>query len=577
MPEYMIIKMKKVSAIISIFVITFLLSIDSYAQGNRERIIENRIAEAVEKYSARDFGSASAILRSIIATAPENDAAHYYLGLTEFCLNHMDTAEHELAEAVRLDPDNYWYRYRLAMLYSATDRKELTAAMFEELLKDFPKKNELYYSLIELYMSQGQTEKALGTLTQIETLFGADEAVALTRFDLLRRLGRYEEAYGSLTSFSRENPSPQVLSILGDYQMSMYNDSLALKSYDEALSLSPDYAPAILGKAETFRVTRRYDEYFPLVRRFIRSGEISPEGKGDYLTNLFRRADPMFLKTFSAELDSLMTDCISVHPKDSSILMAAGIYYYGTGRAQEASGYFQENMRLYPESLSATANYVELLMYTHSWTELSSEGRKAYRKFPSEPAFLEMASLADYNLGDYRKVLGICDTVLAVCKGDSLKTLNAYTTMGDMYHQLGENKKAYQAYDKALGINPRYVPVLNNYAYFLSMEGKQLKKAYAMSKITVEQEPDNPTYLDTFGWILYLQGKPLEAKPFFKHAMLYGGKDSAVILDHYAEVLYALKEYDLAFVYWMQAQARNDGEIEGLDEKIRQRKSEMNR
>ena len=87
MPEYMIIKMKKVSAIISIFVITFLLSIDSYAQGNRERIIENRIAEAVEKYSARDFGSASAILRSIIATAPENDAAHYYLGLTEFCLN----------------------------------------------------------------------------------------------------------------------------------------------------------------------------------------------------------------------------------------------------------------------------------------------------------------------------------------------------------------------------------------------------------------------------------------------------------------------------------------------------------
>ena len=149
--------------------------------------------------------------------------------------------------------------------------------------------------------------------------------------------------------------------------------------------------------------------------------------------------------------------------------------------------------------------------------------------------------------------------------------------MGDMYHQLGENKKAYLAYDKALGINPRYVPVLNNYAYFLSMEGKQLKKAYAMSKITVEQEPDNPTYLDTFGWILYLQGKPLEAKPFFKHAMLYGGKDSAVILDHYAEVLYALKEYDLAFVYWMQAQAKNDGEIEGLDEKIRQRKSEMNR
>ena len=99
--------------------------------------------------------------------------------------------------------------------------------------------------------------------------------------------------------------------------------------------------------------------------------------------------------------------------------------------------------------------------------------------------------------------------------------------------------------------------------------------SYTMSRRTVEKEPDNPTYLDTFGWILYLQGKPLEAKPFFKHAMLYGGKDSAVILDHYAEVLYALGEYDTAFIYWDQALAKDKGEerIEGLAEKIRERKA----
>lgn len=99
-----------------------------------------------------------------------------------------------------------------------------------------------------------------------------------------------------------------------------------------------------------------------------------------------------------------------------------------------------------------------------------------------------------------------------------------------------------------------------------------------MSKVTVEKEPDNATYLDTFGWILYLQGKPAEAKPYFKHAMLYGGKDSAVTLDHYAEVLFDLEEYSLAFVYWAQALSKDtEGEIEGLEQKIRQRKSEMNR
>jgi Tfp pilus assembly protein PilF len=147
--------------------------------------------------------------------------------------------------------------------------------------------------------------------------------------------------------------------------------------------------------------------------------------------------------------------------------------------------------------------------------------------------------------------------------------------MGDIYYKLGDNKKAYKAYDKALKINPDYIYVLNNYAYYLSVEGKKLKKAYAMSKKTIEAEPDNATYLDTFGWILYLQGKPLEAKPFFKHAMLYGGKDSVVIMDHYAEVLYALKEYDLAMVYWNLAMQKNDGDIPDLEEKVKQRKESM--
>ena len=47
-----------------------------------------------------------------------------------------------------------------------------------------------------------------------------------------------------------------------------------------------------------------------------------------------------------------------------------------------------------------------------------------------------------------------------------------------------------------------------------------------------------------------------------------------MILDHYAEVLFALKEYDMAFVYWNLARQKNDGEIEDLDERIRKRREE---
>ena len=162
--------------------------------------------------------------------------------------------------------------------------------------------------------------------------------------------------------------------------------------------------------------------------------------------------------------------------------------------------------------------------------------------------------------------------MLAGAPKDSATIVTACTSLGDLYYYKDNLKKAYANYDKVLKAAPDHLPALNNYAYFLSLEGKKLKKAKEMSKKTIEAEPDNPTYLDTYAWILHLLGDDVEAKAIFKHAMLYGGKEEATILDHYAEVLYSLKEVDLAYIYWNQAKALDvDGELK-IDEKLRERK-----
>ena len=539
---------------------------------------ENLIISAVTKYNDKDLEGAKAILTAVLAEDAENDAAWYYLAMTSLEERNAAEAEEFLKKAVELDPQNFWYRYKLARLYAVTSRQEVTVDMYEKLLEDFPKKSDLYFDLVELYSAQGEYEKSLETMKEVETVFGMTEAIAMYRFNLLRRMGRHEEAYESLEAYNKEYSSPSVLTTLADYQMAMYNDSTALAYYDEALDMAPDYSPALLGKAETLRMTRKYDEYFDVLDRFVTSSD-SPAGpKSEYLMAVVQRTDPKFIRSFMPQLDSVMNKALEVHPQDSTMLQLAGVYYYSTDRKGKAKDYFKENAEVFPESFSASANYVEFLMFAEDWKALSEEGRAAYERFPQETTFLEMASVGDYNLKEFDKVLDICAKVLEVAPNDSSKTLRAWSTMGDIYHQQGDDKKAYKAYDKALKINPDYVYVLNNYAYYLSMEGKNLKKAYSMSKKTIEAEPDNATYLDTFAWILYLQGKPLEAKPFFKHAMLYGGKDSAVILDHYSEVLYALKEYDMAFVYWNLAKQKNtDGDIPDLEEKIQQRKAAVNR
>ncbi len=536
---------------------------------------ENMILSAVGKMSGNDIDGAMDILKEVIAGDTDDDAAWYYLAQCAVMKNDLETAEQCYRMATELDPDNFWYRYRLARLYSMTSRSELTIDMYEKLLNDFPDKSDLYFDMVELYVAQKEYDKALGTLKEIETVFGMTESIAVYRFNLLRTLNRQEEAFKSLEEYNRQYSSPYVLSTLADYEMSMYNDSTALAYYNEALDLAPDYSPALLGKAETLRMTRRYEDYFKVLNRFIEGSDSPAAAKSDYLMAVVQRTDPKFVSSFMPQLDTVMNKAAEIHPTDSTMLQTAAVYYYSTGRNDLAKKNFRANLEAWPESLGASAGYVEFLMYAEDWEELSKAGREAFGRFPEETTFLEMASVGDFNLKDYDKVLEICNKVLEVAPKDSSKTLRAWSTIGDVYHTLGDSKKSYKAYEKALKINPDYIYVLNNYAYYLSVEGRKLKKAYKMSKKTIEAEPDNATYLDTFAWILYLQGKALEAKPFFKHAMLYGGKDSAVIMDHYAEVLYELGEYDLAMVYWNLALQKKDERIPDLEEKIRLRKQSM--
>ena len=568
---------------LKIFILTCLLSLAMqtlvYSQEARpDSKHENMLITAVAKYNANDFDVAGAILTKLVSENPSNDAAWYYLALTELNKNNVSNAEEYLRKAMELDGTNFWYRYRLAKLYALTQRQELTIDMYEKLMDDFPKRSDLYFEMVELYVGQGSYEKALETIKEIEAVFGMTESIAIYRFNLLRALGRNDEAFESLKNYNKDYSSLYVLTTLADYEMSMYNDSTAVAYYDEALDMSPDYSPALLGKAEALRMTRRYDEYFDVLGKYVEGSDAPVEAKSEYLLAVVQRTDPKFIRSFLPQLDTIFDKSMAMHPTDSMMLETAAIYYYSTDRRNQAEEYFRKNAEQWPESLGARANYVEFLMYAQDWETLSYEGRKAFEKFPYEIGFLEMASMGDYNLGAYDKVLQICDKVIEVAPKDSSATLRAWSTMGDIYHRLGNAKKAYKAYDKALKVNPDYIYVLNNYAYYLSMEGKNLKKAQNMSRKTIEKEPDNATYLDTYGWILYLQGKASEAKTHFKHAMLYGGKESVVILDHYAEVLYALKEYDMAFVYWNLAKQKNKGnEIPDLNQKIDERRKAINR
>ena len=112
---------------------------------------------------------------------------------------------------------------------------------------------------------------------------------------------------------------------------------------------------------------------------------------------------------------------------------------------------------------------------------------------------------------------------------------------------LGRKEEAFESYEKALQLNPQNLPVLNNYSYYLSLDKRDLDKAEMMSGITIKAEPMNPTYLDTYGWILFEQGSYIMAKIYLEKAVEYSGENpSAEVLEHYGDLLIKTGEEEKA-------------------------------
>jgi len=97
--------------------------------------------------------------------------------------------------------------------------------------------------------------------------------------------------------------------------------------------------------------------------------------------------------------------------------------------------------------------------------------------------------------------------------------------------------------------------VMNNYAYYLSLEKLELKKAEKMSAKTVELEPKNSTYLDTYAWILYQQGSYSLAKFYIERAIdnLSKEVEKGEVLEHYGDILWMSNQDEKALEMWQKS------------------------
>jgi tetratricopeptide (TPR) repeat protein len=168
-------------------------------------------------------------------------------------------------------------------------------------------------------------------------------------------------------------------------------------------------------------------------------------------------------------------------------------------------------------------------------------------KFPEDFRLNYLAGNTYYRMGKNKDALPFLEKAVKISPSD----LNALSNLGLIYDNLKMYPETDRMYEEAFKYHPDNSLLLNNYAYHLAERGEKLKEALEMSKKTIQKEPENSSYLDTYGWILYKLRDYKNAVIYIEKAIKAG--KNATLLDHLGDIFAAMDEIVKAVKAWNEA------------------------
>ena len=134
--------------------------------------------------------------------------------------------------------------------------------------------------------------------------------------------------------------------------------------------------------------------------------------------------------------------------------------------------------------------------------------------------------------------------------GDNFLESNFLQEIGNSYYGQEKFKISFDYYEMSIALDSNNFILLNNYSYYLALRKTNLERAEELMLKVIAKFPNNSTYLDTYGWVMFQLGAYSESEKFLFKAIINSDGQSGEILEHYGDVLYKLKKIDEANVFW---------------------------
>ncbi len=474
-------------------------------------------------------------------------AAGIYFALSKLYSNvtqHQKSLEYGL-EAIRLNQDNLDYKEHVGDTYIILGDYNNALKYLKEISDKRPDDVSIQYNIGRMYEALKMPSEAVKYYENITENYMYDETVLLRMADIYESFKDYANTASTVEKLLVLNPTDLNLkySAAASYVKVPDYDN-AIRIYEEILSSNPNNRDVQTEVIKLYfrqhKNTEAFDKYSKLMNRdsvdfmtkmdvaiaFLQASAEDKEALGvsrNILQNLQTSYPHEWMPQYyliymdaqdnPQDADTRFNDLLSKTDTSAELYVQVGFYYYEKNNFRKAADIFTKGAGMFP-----------------------GDFRLQY-----------LAGNSFYRMGDNRSALPFLEKAVELNPSD----LNSLSNLGLIYDDLRMNAECQRLYEQAFKYYPDNILLLNNYAYHLSEIGEKLNEAKEMSKRTIEKEPENASYLDTYGWILF------KLKDY-KNAVLYIDKaiklgKSATLLDHLGDIYEAMGEVVKALKAWNEA------------------------
>jgi len=525
------------------------------------------------KLAQKDEKGAEEVLKKACEAAPKSAEARVVLGQLYLSQRRLPAAEEEFKKAVELNSEsaialnnlarlqmfagrsedaeksfrrlselsNTTYKWNYAYFLLRQGRRDESLREFERVASANPDDRLARTRLVAAYYSFGRPQDAEKLLNGALKKNANDIDALLQKGELLIRTGKFAEAEASLNNVLRLKPDSgeahYVVGRMFQARGANYRDRQELTG---ALRLNPNLLQARLEMVESLLASKDVRAASEVLAATPKDQMTSPQiqvqrnwiafANGD-MTEMRKGIDAGLASERSLDLlvqDGLwklragnpqgarvsLEEALKINPSDTRALRGLRAAY----NAQKQPGAAIQKVKEYASQNPKSAALQEFL---GAMLERSGDHQQARAAFAAAKAADPASLNPDLSLATVDMVEGKWDdasarlsTVLA--RDPSNPTVNLW--VGNVEAVRGKRDAAIDHFRRVLEAWPDNHESLNNLAYLLAERGSDYDQALKYAQRAQELSPEDKTYSDTLGWILYRKGLYSSAIPYLERA-----------------------------------------------------------